>query len=88
MVARALSVIRPWISQDEAHQLLRELDEANLKIILLAGAEEQRQQCAAQLDEAEEQVRFLTTALERCTTALEQRQAVKPSRMAVASDQS
>jgi len=63
MVARALSVIRPWISQDEAHQLLRELAEANLKIILLAGAEEQRQQCAAQLDEAEQQIAFLTAAL-------------------------
>jgi len=63
MVARALSVIRPWISQDEAHALLRELAEARLEIILLAGAEEQRQQCAAQLDEAERQIAFLTAAL-------------------------
>jgi predicted hydrolase (HD superfamily) len=60
---RHVGTIRPWISQDEAHQLLRELAEAHLKIESLLGAEAAADQYAARLDEAERQIAFLTTRL-------------------------
>jgi len=61
----ARAVIRPWISQDEAHQLLRELAAANLELARLAEAEAVAEQCTARLDEAERQIAFLTARLAR-----------------------
>jgi hypothetical protein len=61
----ARSAIRPWISQDEAHQLLRDLAEANLKIASLLVAAAAADQYAARLDEAERQIAFLTERLAR-----------------------